>query len=123
MPATKRGVVYIAGPMTGLPDCNFEAFNTAAKEWEIRGWHVLNPATHLNGTMEGTYALYMRASIHDLLIADAIALLPGWEDSQGATLEATIADRLNLNFFEAETGRLIAPPESVRYRKSTAAAA
>lgn len=38
----------------------------------------------------------MRLSIRQLVTCDAIHLLPGWEKSKGATLEAHIAERLEL---------------------------
>lgn len=112
-----KRIIYIAGPMTVLAESNynFEAFHRTAAEWEERGYHVLNPATHFNGAQDADYSHYMRASIHDLLMAEAIALLPGWEQSAGATLEATIAERLDLKFYDALTGEWIQPPESVRY--------
>ena len=36
--------VYIAGPMTGLPDFNYPAFNAAAAKLRALGLEVLNPA-------------------------------------------------------------------------------
>lgn len=36
--------IYIAGPMTGLPDNNYPAFHEAAARLRKRCWHVENPA-------------------------------------------------------------------------------
>jgi len=37
-------VYYISGPMTGLPEHNFPAFNAAAAYYRERGFEVINPA-------------------------------------------------------------------------------
>ena len=46
--------------------------------------------------MEAPRADHLRADIGDLLDCDAILMLPGWEDSAGATLEHSIAVALGL---------------------------
>lgn len=107
-----KKIVYIAGPMTGIPELNFPAFNEAAKRWSEAGWLVLNPASHLGGATDGEYSQYMRVSFHDLLVADAIALLPGAEASAGASAEIIVAERLGLPFFDAETMDELDPPVS-----------
>ena len=37
--------IYIAGPMSGLPDCNRPAFHAEANHQRERGHIPLNPAT------------------------------------------------------------------------------
>lgn len=106
--ATQR-VVYIAGPMTGLPDHNFPAFNHAEAQLSDAGYRVLNPARH--GSGEGTWADYMRHDLADVITADGIALLDGWQASKGATLEVQVANALgmfvgNLTFWQATAGAL-----------------
>lgn len=55
--------VYIAGPMTGLPEYNFPAFHAAAKAWRDAGWEVLNPAEAFDGdTTSG--AVLLHAIVH-----------------------------------------------------------
>lgn len=95
-------VVYLAGPMTGIENYNFPAFNEVAKKYEALGWLVLNPANHLSGNLHARYDQYMRASFHDVLQADAVALLDGWQDSPGATKEACMAAALDLPIFLAD---------------------
>lgn len=94
--------IYIAGPMSGLPDNNYPAFHAAAVRLRARGWHVENPAEspapHVNANCEWT--AYMRMGISQLMTCHAIYLLPGWQDSAGASLEYTIARRLNLPIYE-----------------------
>ena len=36
--------VYLAGPMTGLPQFNFPAFDNAEKDLQARGYDVVPPA-------------------------------------------------------------------------------
>ena len=43
-------IVYIAGPMTGLPDLNYPAFNAAEEALTAAGHAVLNPARNGSST-------------------------------------------------------------------------
>lgn len=83
--------LYIAGPMSGMPDFNRPAFNTAAAKLRDAGYQIINPAeTELH---PGSWLQYMAHGIDRLLAADGIALLDGWMLSQGAKLEIAIAER------------------------------
>lgn len=84
--------VFIAGPMTGYPDWNRPAFQEAEEKLELLGFDVLNPARNGVGKEdEWPHREYMNASLMQLSQADAIYLLPGWENSPGAKLEAHYA--------------------------------
>ena len=87
--------VYIAGPMTGLPDLNFPAFNSKAEYFRARGCDVVNPA-EVNPDHSMPWEECMRRDIAELVTCDVICLLPGWENSKGATLEHHIAERLGM---------------------------
>lgn len=86
---------YVAGPMTGLPDLNFPAFHARAAELRALGHEVINPA-EINPDKSMSWRECMRTDIAALVFCDAIDLLPGWQASDGATLEHHIADRLGL---------------------------
>lgn len=94
--------IYISGPMTGLPDNNFPAFDEAAAALRACGYEVVNPAEIDPGVsvdVVGKAAFWqacMRADIRALCDCDALALLPGWQDSDGAHLELHLAHRLGL---------------------------
>lgn len=103
-----RGRIYIAGPMTGLPDHNFPAFDTAARRLEKAGWEVVNPADNFGGLVNLPRASYLRVDVALLLQCDALALLPGWEDSRGAQLEYLLARELELSIFDAASARPLA---------------
>ena len=92
--------IYIAGPMTGLPDLNYPAFNAEAARLRAMGHHVENPAENPKcDSWQG----YMRLSVAQLVTCDAVALLPGWENSDGAKLEVYIARRLGLTVSDEGT--------------------
>lgn len=88
-------VVYIAGPMTGLPELNFPAFQRAAERLRASGYEVISP--HEVCPDKGmAWPDALRRDIPALCTCTAIALLPGWQKSKGATLEKTIADALGM---------------------------
>lgn len=94
--------IYLSGPMTGLPNHNFEAFNAAADRLRSQGYHVSNPAE--NGVnKEWAWADYLRQDIEQMLHCDGVALLKGWESSKGAKLEVYIARQLGMPIVECET--------------------
>ncbi len=88
--------LYVSGPITGLPDLNKPAFAEAAEQLRAAGHSVINPhevgeASELLLPWED----YLRADLIAMLQgADALAMLPGWVNSRGATLEYHIAERL-----------------------------
>lgn len=93
--STQTKTLYVAGPMSGLPDFNYPAFFAAAKELEAAGYVVENPAA--NETPDGaTWLGFMRLSLVQISKSDGIALLPGWKASKGASLEVHIAEALEL---------------------------
>lgn len=110
--------IYIAGPMTGLPDLNFPAFNAAADALRTQGWHVENPAAH--GVIDGAqWEDYLAYDITRLGTCGAIYLLPGWEKSKGATLEAHIAKMLGLQVLLAPGAEDVQPLQKTVPQKFT----
>lgn len=89
------GRIYIAGPMTGLPDLNFPAFHAEARRLRAAGWLVENPA-EINADPTAGWEACMRKDIGRLVLCDAICLLPGWSRSRGASIEHFVAVHLGL---------------------------
>lgn len=87
--------IYIAGPMTGLPEFNYPAFNTAAERLRGLGYEVENPAENPEPHC-GSWLGYMRMALRQLALCDGVALLPGWQSSRGARIEHQLATQLGL---------------------------
>ncbi|WP_337056333.1 DUF4406 domain-containing protein [Pseudomonas sp. USHLN015] len=87
--------IYLAGPMTGLPEFNFPAFNAEAARLRAAGDAVTNPAEH--GIIDGyEWVDYMKLDIQMLAACNTIHLLPGWSKSRGASIEYRLAKDLGL---------------------------
>jgi hypothetical protein len=95
--------IYIAGPMSGYPDCNFAAFHAAAQRLAAAGWAVFNPAENFGGRKDLPREAYLRLDLAMLTQCDALALLPGWEESRGAKLEYLVARELGCEVIDAVT--------------------
>jgi hypothetical protein len=113
--------VYIAGPMRGVPDLNFPAFDAAAALGRSLGWTVISPAEidrrfgvkptewtvagggnpeDIRPIMERDIAAIMSLRPEN---GDAIALLPGWPKSTGTLGEVGLGMWAKLQFLEAAT--------------------
>lgn len=102
--------VYLSGPMTGYPELNYPAFMAAAEHLRaLEGVEeVYNPAEweKLNETefdLQMAFEDYCKYIIWD---AEYVFVLPGWQDSPGATAEVSLARALKKQVYaySAETG-------------------
>jgi hypothetical protein len=106
-----KPVAYIAGKMRGVEQFNFPAFDTAAQVWADAGYHVISPADldrerGFDGTTEPTPEFLQTAMREDLLAvadADVLAVLPGWENSEGAGIEVRYALMMGKPIHDART--------------------
>jgi len=105
--------VYLAGPMSGHLDYNYPMFADYARAWRGAGHEVSSPAERFDGDTSLPYESYIRASIADVLGVDAVAVLPGWQGSQGAQLEVHIAKTLGLPVLDGDW-----PDSPTPYRES-----
>ena len=96
---TRPTLIYISGPMTGLPELNFPAFHRAEALLRAEGWQTVNPAT-LNPDPAASWEECMRTDIRAICDCTHMAMLPGWERSRGARLERSLARRLGLHVAE-----------------------
>lgn len=94
--------VFISGPMTGLPDYNYQEFFRVEKLLRDAGYSVINPAS--NGVRDGwEWRDYMTQSLMMLLTrdVDAVVTLDGWKRSKGASLEVYVARALGMDVVPA----------------------
>jgi hypothetical protein len=111
--------IYLAGPMSGYPQLNREAFEETAEALREGGWSVFSPLEHdiekwgegwinaNDGSKESLekakkeYSFDLRSALgtdlrYICLYADAIFMLKGWEKSLGARAEHATATALGL---------------------------
>ena len=108
--------LYLAGPMSGIPEFNFPLFNRTAKRLRQEGHSVFNPAERdierhggtdiSKGNKDGCqtkahteHGFSLGEALADdthwiCMNADAIVLLPGWEQSAGANAEWALCKAL-----------------------------
>lgn len=82
----------ISGPVTGIPNDNREAFEEAKSLLHRRFVQVNIPHHFIDAGTSRPKA--MRMSIFQILSprTSGVALLPGWEQSEGAKLEKAVAE-------------------------------
>lgn len=89
--------IYLAGPMTGLPDFNYPRFKEKAAELRSMGHEVKCPTEHKydvnNFPLREAFADIANYICNE---ADAIYLLDGWHKSHGARIEHDLAVYLGL---------------------------
>jgi hypothetical protein len=100
--------IYVAGPMTGYQNLNFPAFHAETARLRGLGYDVVNPA-EINGDPTACWKACMRADIAQLVTCDAVATLPGWARSRGASMEVGIAHGLEMAVVSAAS--ILAGPE------------
>lgn len=88
--------IYLSGPMTGIADHNFPAFNVGAARLCSQGLHVINPAEGFGGVQSHSWETYIRRDIGYLLRVEEVRVLPGWEHSRGARLEVLVAQSIGI---------------------------
>ena len=100
-------VIYLAGPMSGVPDFNYPAFAAYTDRYRREGFTVVSPAELDGGDTSQPYETYMRRDIEAILDnqVERIYLMPGWGRSRGAKFERSLGEILNLSIYDAETGQ------------------
>lgn len=105
---TQKKKIYVAGPMRGLPEFNYPAFNRAELVLRNLGYEVVNPAKmgdkygtadELNANKDLLDRL-MHEELEAIAGCHAIYLLRGWERSFGARQELQLALMLGLEIVQ-----------------------
>ena len=114
---------YIAGPMRGVENFNFPAFMEAHAH--LAATHaatsIFNPAYEdkwMGYTSQEMDVMslkdFLKRDIPALLYSSNVLVLPGWRNSEGASLEVTIAQRVGIPVYEYDgIGRPLVPIEAV----------
>lgn len=106
----------LSGPMSGISDFNFPAFDAAAQRLRAQGYYVFNPAESSREIGDGLeYNVYLRYCICKICLIDmawggrndgnrsVLVQLPGWERSKGALAEYHLAVALGWKIEEYES--------------------
>ena len=112
----KTEIIYISGPMTGLPRLNRNEFLKAANYYKIFGHMVMNPhdighsvdaMNHSLGIKLTDYHEYLAHDLSFLVNCTKMVLLPGWQNSKGCAYEIAFATDCNIDIVEAYTERVM----------------
>lgn len=97
--------LYLSGKMSGLEDFGFSVFNPEARRLRNLGYEVVNPAEiaaeHLEQGSNNQWLDWIIEDLKYLKYCDAIAMLPRWKESTGATIEHTCAKRTGMPIYVA----------------------
>ena len=105
--------LYLSGPMTGITEFNYPAFQRACYALRDMGHTVVSPheVAHQENGVVGSlpWRDYLMRDIHELTGAkcSAIVMLAGWAKSRGARLELSIALALDFEVFYIQRDDLV----------------
>jgi hypothetical protein len=111
--------IYIAGPMSGIPEFNFPAFFAAEERLKADGWRAVNPAAksqeadlYPDAVATGDNKLVIEKGfdfrkcylwdMEQVIYGDAIYMLKGWQYSPGAVGEHAAAVTMKKHYPEYE---------------------
>lgn len=111
----RKPSIYVAGPMSGLPEFNFPAFFAAQSMLEAQGWKVYNPAAKDSEAKLDPEAVktgdalkaiakgfdFREAFTWDMcriIEGNGIYMLKGWEHSPGAVAEHACARAMQKHY-------------------------
>ena len=112
----RKAKIYIAGRVSGVkPEVYEKQFATVKAELEMAGHEVINPLTDIEHEDTTNWGLTIMECLPYVAQCDCIALLPGWEKSNGAQIEYHFARGHHLQVLQV---RPIGRPNSRQKRKS-----
>lgn len=112
----RKARIYLAGRVSGLkPEVYEKQFATVKAELEKAGHEVINPLTDIPHEDTNNWGLTVMECLPVVATCDCIALLPGWEKSNGAQIEFHFALGHQLQVLQV---RPVGKPNSRQKRKS-----
>ncbi len=114
MSSVEGARIFLSGPMTGLPDLNRDAFAEAEAWCMAHGADFCFNPTTAWGHSDRPREWYVLRDLHRLTepgdgagpLFTLVVRLPGWERSDGAWRESTVADDCGIACVDFETLRL-----------------
>lgn len=106
MEGRRKKRVYVAGPMSGYENWNYQAFDAASADLRQRGYEVINPVDldrdvgfdpATSSPEDFDLPAAIRRDIEAILSCQAIVMLPGHENSKGATAERHVAQWVGID--------------------------
>lgn len=124
MVAERQQILYLSGPMTDYADYNFPAFWEAEEEARRLGYAVLSPARNApfqndlsdvarQQNPKGANQYYLRLDLANVLRADCVWALAGWQSSRGANIEIFTALVVGIPVIEQPGARPVALPAHI----------
>lgn len=112
----RKAKIYIAGRVSGVkPEVYEKQFATVKAELEKAGHEVINPLTDIDHEDTSNWGLTIMECLPYVAQCDCIAMLPGWEKSNGAQIEYHFARGHKLQVLMV---RPVGKPNSRQKRKS-----
>ena len=105
-------LVYLSGPMTGIPEFNGPAFRAYAAKLRAEGFEVISPhemdkAADTTGWKWGDFLTRdMDVLLSSKVGVQRIYMMPGWEKSRGAKLERYAAEANGIAVYDVTTMEL-----------------
>lgn len=110
--------VYVAGPMRGIPEYNAPAFAFATDALRRAGFEVFSPSEEdvalgivpppTGRTRKALRRFPIGNDLKFIAEGDGVFLLEGWEQSEGAMLEAYVARYLDIPLYTFPEGKEVA---------------
>ena len=88
--------IYIAGKISGIESEAFEIFKNAENHLKSLGFTPVNPMELLHNH-DKKWSSYMKECLKELFDCNGIYMLKNWEESEGAKLEHSLANALEIN--------------------------
>ena len=116
-------LLYVSGPFSAADNLdgierNILAASEAALEGWRQGWAVICPHKNTSGYQHAAdipYETWIEGDLEILRRCDAICMLPGWEQSNGARIELALAYDLEMEVLVYNSfGQIRTAPEFYR---------
>jgi hypothetical protein len=105
IPARAARTIYLSGPISGLSKTEaLLAFSRATEVCRNLGYRVVNPMTLAQASPDLQWVEYMEQDLTLLMLdCDAVYVLPGADQSNGARIELTVAVCLDMPIYHSDT--------------------